>query len=152
MRLATSRDITRTHPLSPTQAGSMKRDMDLIRQILLDIEGGKYSFQVNVIGKNQTIITDPIQVAQIKSMRYHLRILGGAGFVSFSQKDVRFSGEVLGLTWQGHDFLDTIRDPDVWRKTKEGAKKASGAGFGFVVELGKAYAKAELQKLGLPLG
>jgi hypothetical protein len=24
------------------------------------------------------------------------------------------------LTWDGHEFLDAIRDPEVWRRTKEG--------------------------------
>jgi Hypothetical protein (DUF2513) len=29
----------------------------------------------------------------------------------------------LNLTWQGHEFLETVRDPDVWERTKEGASR-----------------------------
>jgi hypothetical protein len=32
------------------------------------------------------------------------------------------------LTWNGHEFLDAVRDDEVWRRTKEGARKAGNAG------------------------
>lgn len=46
------------------------------------------------------------------------------------------------LTWQGHDFLDKVRDPEIWHATKEGAKKAGG----FSLELLGALAKGFLKK------
>ncbi|GGJ86306.1 hypothetical protein GCM10007063_06020 [Lentibacillus kapialis] len=33
---------------------------------------------------------------------------------------------VSSLTWQGHEFLDNIRDNIVWSKTKDASKKLSG--------------------------
>ncbi|MDF2900348.1 MAG: hypothetical protein K0Q62_407 [Phenylobacterium sp.] len=57
------------------------------------------------------------------------------------------------LTFRGHEFLDTIRDPEVWRLTQEGAAKAGGAGVQFLWELGKAYARqVAKERLGLDLG
>lgn len=50
------------------------------------------------------------------------------------------------LTWQGHELLDDIRDPDIWNKTKERAKVLSGVGVAFVWEIAKAEIK---KKLGL---
>lgn len=49
---------------------------------------------------------------------------------------------MVRLTWEGHDFLDTIRDDEVWAATKDGVKKAGG----FSLELMKALAKGLLRK------
>ena len=54
---------------------------------------------------------------------------------------------VSGLTWQGHEFLDTVRDPEIWRKTKERAGSVASVGVSFIWEIAKAELKA---KLGLP--
>jgi hypothetical protein len=52
-----------------------------------------------------------------------------------------------GLTWKGHEFLDDIRDPGVWQKTKERTKGVASVGVGFLWEIAKAEVRA---KLGLP--
>jgi hypothetical protein len=58
----------------------------------------------------------------------------------------------LQLTWRGHEFLETVRDPEVWKRTKDGARKAGNFGLGFVVELAKAYGKhIAKERLGLDL-
>ena len=46
------------------------------------------------------------------------------------------------LTPAGHDFLDSVRDPETWAKTK---KAAVGAG-GFTLDLLKDLAKGFLKK------
>ncbi|MGH1588015.1 DUF2513 domain-containing protein [Methylobacterium phyllosphaerae] len=125
----------------------MKRDMDYIRSILLDVEtermDGRFESLIN--------LEDEESGKELDKLRYHSRLVAGSGFVTCI-RDVSFGDVPTDLTWRGCDFLDTIRDDDVWRKTKSGASKAAGAGFGFIVELAKGYAKAELKKLGLPLG
>ncbi|MCJ2126789.1 DUF2513 domain-containing protein [Methylobacterium sp. J-077] len=124
----------------------MKRDMDFIRNILLDVEAGKMQTRYEeLIGK-----TDEENGLELDKLRYHYKLIADAGFVTCI-KDLSLGQVPIDLTWLGCDFVDTIRDDDVWRKTKSGASKAAGAGFGFIVELAKGYAKAELQKLGLPL-
>jgi hypothetical protein len=51
-----------------------------------------------------------------------------------------------------HDFLDNIRDPTVWERTKEGAKSLGGASWDVLIGLAKAYVKAEAKKrLGIEL-
>lgn len=54
---------------------------------------------------------------------------------------------VTALTWKGHEFLDDIRDPDIWQKTKERAGSLASVGIAFVWEIAKAEIKT---KLGLP--
>jgi Hypothetical protein (DUF2513) len=50
------------------------------------------------------------------------------------------------LTWQGHEFLDNVKDHDIWSKTKERVKGLPGVAITVVAEI----AKAEIMKrLGL---
>lgn len=119
----------------------MKRDNDLVRDILLAIENGTVQF-VHGNGLKDSE-ADPSAVS------YHLHLLEQAGFVDVQAKVVGGMTQVRGLTWEGHEFLDTVRDSTVWRKTKEGAAKAGGASLAVLVEIGKAVLKAELQKRGV---
>jgi len=69
---------------------------------------------------------------------YHLRLIEETTFI---QPFVAgFGGEVLfdRLSWTGHDFIDSVRSPEVWAKTKKGAEAAGG----FTVDLLKDLAKA----------
>jgi len=49
------------------------------------------------------------------------------------------------LPWQGREFLDTIRDPESWTKTKEAAKKVGGVGIELMWDLAKTVVKAEVK-------
>lgn len=56
------------------------------------------------------------------------------------------------LTIRGHEFLDTIRDREVWRLTKASAEKAGGVSLAVMLALGKAYGKQVLKdRLGIDL-
>ncbi|SMF17406.1 Hypothetical protein SAMN02745962_02029 [Pseudomonas sp. LAIL14HWK12:I11] len=56
------------------------------------------------------------------------------------------------LTIRGHEYLDTIRDTEVWRLTKAGAEKAGGVSLAVMLEIGKAYGKQVLrERLGLDI-
>jgi hypothetical protein len=46
------------------------------------------------------------------------------------------------LSWYGHDFLDSIRDPKIWERTKRGAEAAGG----FTVDLLKDLATGFIRK------
>ena len=46
------------------------------------------------------------------------------------------------LTWDGCDFLDSVRDDEIWRQTKDGVTKAGG----FSLDLMKALAKGLIKK------
>ena len=67
------------------------------------------------------------------------------GFLSWSVLPLR-------LTASGHDFLDTVQNPEVWSKTKDAAKKIGGVGFDVFVQIAKAEEKRfAFEKLSLPL-
>lgn len=83
-------------------------------------------------------------------------LLNEAGFLigkdaSFME-DVFPVWQVKRLTYSGHEFLEAVRDGEVWRRTKEGAEKAGVAGLGFLLEMGKVYSKVIIkEKLGIEL-
>ena|SRR3712207_3013464 len=133
---------------------TMKRDMDLVRDILF------------ALGKGTDLYLKPegldVQGFATEEVRSHLILLGDAGFVSsFPMPSTNLNGlksfakgriGTYRLTWQGHEFLDTVRDPEIWRKTKAGAAKVGGLGVEVLWGLAKEYVKAEVRdRLGVPL-
>lgn len=75
----------------------------------------------------------------------HVEVMAEAGLI-MAYKETQtgkgtFGWNIMRLTWHGHEFLDTVRDPEIWRKTKSGAAAAGGYGFGFLKDLATAYAE-----------
>jgi hypothetical protein len=126
----------------------MQLDKDLVREILLAVEASDHSPEEG--------ITLSLENRTPQEVSYHVMLLSEAGFIigqdaSFME-DVFPVWQVKRLTYRGHEFLDTVRDGEVWRRTKAGAEKAGVAGIGVLLELGKAYGKEVLkEKLGIEL-
>jgi DNA-binding PadR family transcriptional regulator len=53
---------------------------------------------------------------------------------------------ITELTEDGHEFLDTVRDPAIWKKTKAVAKKGGAATVDAVFTIAKEILKAEIKK------
>ena len=121
----------------------MKRDMDLVRDLLLAIEDGldKLDFKQGLPGKDYTA----------EQLRHHFQIMTEYGLIK--EEGTLLGGPVYieGLTWEGHDFVDTLRDPEIYKHAKSAAATVGGVGFKALVEIGKAVAKQKLQDLGIPL-
>ena len=113
----------------------MKRDMDLCRRILLEVESdqdGEFSF------------VDEYDPAVVNG---HIRLLDDAGLIDTSGSgNVRWV--VSGLTWAGHDFLDAARDEGRWTKAKE---RLADAGVGTSLTLLKEVLE-NLARKALSLG
>jgi hypothetical protein len=86
----------------------MCRDMDLIRQILLTAETNENKIDAKFTNEE---------------IGYHAWLLKDAEFLdAIIARDRRNqpNGCVLqGLTWQGHEFLDAMRDDTLWNRAKE---------------------------------
>ena len=97
----------------------MKREMELIRQILLEIEKRPY---------DQGLIDLEIPGYTSSQVSYHVLLLKDAGlieaidFSTFAGPDWRPSR----LTWQGHEFLDASRDEGRWQKALDIMKDKAG--------------------------
>ncbi|KVR84404.1 DUF2513 domain-containing protein [Burkholderia vietnamiensis] len=123
----------------------MKRDLDLIRELMLKLEALPVPLtEFKVIDGNAAAVQ--VEGYSAEQIDYHLLLLEQAGFIhggGLENFGMRF-GPGIGfqsLTWAGHDFLDTMRSPDVWDRTKQAASAAGG----FTVELLMFAAKSYLQ-------
>lgn len=101
----------------------MKRDLDLVRSILIYVE--KAEDEVDA----EDLVTDGWP---FETVAYHIRLMAHHGFVDLSDDTRDMNGEMLsltvsGLTWDGQDYLDAIRDPKVWAKVKKTVKETVGS-------------------------
>lgn len=119
----------------------MKRDFDLIRRILVDIEN------IPARGQRQDFSCEGYDTAMINQ---HIVSLIEAGLVkgTSNSTNVRTTVLVDDLTWAGHDFLDAMKDDTIWNKAKEHVLKP-GVSFTFGLLLQWLEVKAK-EKLGLP--
>lgn len=92
----------------------MRRDMELVRKILIDTMND----DVKNVYKDED--------EQDKSILYHLDIMKQAGLIDF-KKDGDWSKntyiEDLKLTWNGNEYLDALQNDNVWEKTKTHIKQ-----------------------------
>jgi hypothetical protein len=98
----------------------MKRDMTLIREILLAVEAHAHDgwpFNLEIEG------FEPQDVS------YHVKIMKEADLLdavdASTQDGIDWQPRVL--TWQGHDFLDAIRNETIWQKTKQLVAEKGGS-------------------------
>lgn len=96
----------------------MKRDLDLVREILLKTEEADRPLNAKDIyykDLSQEVIL------------YHVGLMANKGLLDVGVfKD--FSAEPMlitinGLTWDGQDLLDTMRNKAVWAKAKNAIKR-----------------------------
>lgn len=100
----------------------MKRDLDLIRTILLVTEEKQKPDQHFEVEKE---IPDHSQ----DEVMYHVGLLYQGHLVQ-AMAAHSSSGDywiITGLTPAGHDFLDNTRDPSVWKKVKAKFAEVGGA-------------------------
>jgi len=119
------------------------RDMDLVRELLLRID------QDPSLDGTRWVHFDPSELGMPdrspEEIGYHLDMLIECNFVK-GQIGMETIPIVCKLTWDGHEFLDGIRDPDIWNKTK---KRVEGLAS-VTLKVVAAIAEAEIKrKLGL---
>ena len=107
----------------------MKRDMDLVRKILLQLEK---ECDATGIRLAPSPVHTTVKGYSEREIFYHLRLLSDANLIKLENEsgygcDVAFAKR---LTWKGHEFLELSRDESIWMKAKEVTKKA-GKSFSF---------------------
>lgn len=122
----------------------MKRDMETIRKLLIEIEESEVQYSLNSSRSEQD--------------RYHGMLLIDAGLVEGSLRKTLGNTSaapsiviIKGLTWDGHEFLDNIRQSEVWETIKSDFKDSSISTIRSVVkQLAEAYAKKKVEALLKP--
>lgn len=114
----------------------MKRDMDLIRKILLATEALPYGEQLKELDgvDENDFVTHVLWLKEAGLVD----AIGMAGSGSMAKYAV-----VNGLTWNGTEFVAAMQDETLWNKAKE---KLMGPGISFTLDLVKNYLTAEISK------
>lgn len=119
----------------------MQRDNDLIRDLLMEIEGEEGAIYF-------LPLTSTTSDGDRKKY-YHLKLLVDAGML---EENGRHGGS-FRMTNAGHDFVEAVRSESRWNFVKEGVAKAGGATLELMADIALAYLRAELSKrLGVELG
>lgn len=112
----------------------MKRDMDIIRSILLNVEADKYPYGSSV----------QLDGVSSEICGHHAALLFDAGLAEGRLIKSDASGIVGAtidrLTSAGHDFCDGIRQDTIWNKAKE-----HGASYGLSILV--EYVKLQVHQL-----
>jgi hypothetical protein len=94
----------------------MKRDMDLIRSILLEVEKSLSpdGCRIEIPGRGR------------EELYYNAQLAHEAGFIDarFLRGSTEF--HIFRLTYEGHEFLDAARNDTLWNKAKEIVLKNTG--------------------------
>lgn len=123
----------------------MKRDMDLVRDLVLKLEA-------KVLPAGATDFLDPwgpelaVEGYTPEQVFYHMGLIDNAGFIDHNTDHGMQHFAYSGLTWSGHDFADSVREPEIWHATKEGAKKAGGFSVELLVALAKGFLKKKIEE------
>lgn len=109
----------------------MKLNHDCVRALLLFIED-------NLEYQNQIIVNE-ISIGKFESSEiiYAADKLIEAGYITadrhiYSGHNLIPTIVVLSMTWNGHKFLDTIRDNHVWKQTKTIVSKFSSVSLALI--------------------
>lgn len=118
----------------------MKRDMELVRQILLAIERSPdpdLRFVLDIAGTDH------------KTSHAHYLLLMQAGLVHAIDRSSHGDDYIsVSLTWHGHDLLDAIRDEERWQEISALASRIGYCSADMLVELARGLALEKAAELG----
>lgn len=116
----------------------MKRDMEIIRTILLNAEDGKYGYgqPIRLEGHSDQVCA------------YHVALMLDAGLVDgevLKTSECPYAAAMIHrLTSAGHDFCDGIRQDTIWNKAKRHIIKP-GVSYGLPVLI--EFVKLEVRRM-----
>jgi hypothetical protein len=119
----------------------MKRDMELLRAILLKYEAESTN---NLFKPNQT---QGIEGYSPEAFIAHCTLLKDAGFIKHHEDTLGRKEKSCEITWAGYEFLDSVRDDEVWRKTKKIADDVQGFTIDILQDVAKGFLKTQIKKL-----
>ena len=106
----------------------MKLNYDCIRSVLLTVEKSKtIDEELNLNPLAVETIFEQLPKYEDSEILYTIEKLKEAGYINAA---LHFAvghfidGTVSSITYSGHEYLDNIREPEVWRKVKTMLKNA----------------------------
>lgn len=123
----------------------MKRDLDLIRNLMVHLENNlEYGQHINNVSLCEVFQSEQNSLEKIC---YHLDLIKDASWIN-TAGNISLHGhklyEIMTITNNGHDFLDAVRDTKIWDKVKNKLSEIGGYTLPIVIELGKDYLKKQI--------
>lgn len=115
----------------------MKRDWDIIRAVLLRLEGDSRANAVVNANSFGPVFSE-------QDVAYNIRLMHQKGLITANIQESRSGDGAIrtalarSMTSQGHDLLDSIRNETVWHRVQETFKKKA---LDMTVELVMGVAK-----------
>jgi Hypothetical protein (DUF2513) len=123
----------------------MKRDMDLIRTLLLRLE----ALPMRPGGIAHLTAADKalaVPGKTVEEVDYHLCQIEKSGLIDPGGVAPMVGIGFRCLTWEGHNFVDSVRDDAIWHEAKEGAKKAGSLSLELLGALAKGLIKKKIEQ------
>lgn len=129
----------------------MKLNHDNVRSLLLFVEesptdSSRNEAELSAFAEENGISKDELiyMIERLKEADYI------DADITYASNSVFWYG-IKTITWKGHEYLDNIRDPKVWKYVKNAASKVSGASLTVLGALAKdTIAKALAGQITLP--
>lgn len=115
---------------------------DCVRAILLEVEQCPFNQTLNVDD-----LAKKLPDFDRETIWYACLKMGEGGLldvitVPMMRSNLPGIKQITGMTYQGHEFLDTIREKTAWEKTKEIARKTGAGSIKFLGEIAREVVKA----------
>ncbi|MBC3233732.1 DUF2513 domain-containing protein [Pseudomonas lurida] len=121
----------------------MRRDMDLLRLLLLKLEVLHEDAHSICHYQYEELMVEGFTEDQVA---YHLDLATEAGLVDQGGNGSMHGFMFKRLTWEGHDFVDAVRDNDIWMKTRQGVNAAGGFSVDLLKDLAKGFIKKKISE------
>lgn len=106
----------------------MKLNYDCVRSVLLTVEKSKtIDEELNINPVTVETIFEQLPKYEDSEILYTIEKLKEAGYINAALHFAAghfIDGTVSSITYSGHEYLDNIREPEVWRKVKAMLKNA----------------------------
>lgn len=116
---------------------SLKRDDDLIRGMMLDMEASEdwlHDFGLTMDDDEQ-----------VEAEHFHALLLADEGLLApYGNRGV------FRLTNQGHDWISAVREDKIWAKTKAAAGGVKGISLSLLGSIAEGFVRQKLAELGVP--
>jgi len=102
----------------------MKRDMELVRNILIALNENENGFATDKLN---------IEGFSDEQIGYHSYLLAQAGLIqAIENTSVGATSPTSipqNLTWHGHEFIENAKNDNVWSQTKQAVSKMGDVSF-----------------------
>ena len=126
----------------------MKLNYDCVRSVLLTVEKSKtIDEELNLNPLAVETIFEQLPKYEDSEILYTIEKLKEAGYINAALHFAAghfIDGTVSSITYSGHEYLDNIREPEVWRKVKAMLKNAGASTLPLISQAAKMLIGSQL--------